>query len=53
MKLNLLKFTVLLFAIFCCWMQNKNEISSNETRTVKKKFTMPKDLKSIVIKGIQ
>jgi hypothetical protein len=41
MKLNLLKFTVLLFAIFAVGCKNKNEISSTETRTVKTKFTMP------------
>jgi iron complex transport system substrate-binding protein len=51
MKLNLLKFTVLLFAIFCCWMQNKNEISSNETRTVKNEIHYAKGFEIYSYKG--
>jgi iron complex transport system substrate-binding protein len=51
MKLNLLKFTVLLFAFFAVGCKNKNEISSNETRTVKNEIHYAKGFEIYRYKG--
>jgi iron complex transport system substrate-binding protein len=51
MKLNLLKFTVLLFAFFAVGCKNKNEISSNETRTVKNEIHYAKGFEIYSYKG--